>query len=150
MKVSISTFEESYEESIPLIQEHRKEVSFGPWNDIELDINVETYLLLEQEGLLRTVVARDDEDKMIGYLIIICGNMNHHKSLWNAASDVIYVEPEYRKSGIAAQMIKVMMDDCKDHGISFFSISVNTNFDFSKMLEENGAVLTEKQYTWRL
>lgn len=150
MQISISTFAESYEEALPMVREHWKEVPLGPWDDIELEIDIETYLLLEQEGLLRTVVARDDEDKMIGYLMIICGNMNHHKSLWKAASDVIYVGPEYRKSGVAAQMMKVMMEDCKDHGISFFSIGVNTNFDFSKMLEENGAVLTEKQYTWRL
>lgn len=150
MQISLSSFADAYEEALPMLQKHRKEIAFGPWDDVELDADTETYLILEQEGLLRTVVARDDEDKMIGYLMVICGNMNHHKSLWKAVSDVIYVSPEYRKAGIAAQMIKVMMEDCKDHGISFFSIGVNINLDFSKMLEENGAVLTEKQYTWRL
>lgn len=149
MKVRISSFAESYETSLPLIKEHWNEVPFGPWNDIELEINTEVYLLLEKQGMLRVVVAEDDGE-MVGYLIIICGEMNHHKSLWKASTDVIYVDTKYRKTGLGADMIKLAMEDCKDHGVSFLSVSVNTNLDFSKMLEANGALLTEKQYTWRL
>lgn len=149
MDIKVTTFKESFPRVGEMIHAHRKEVTFGPWNDLELDINEEVYIALEEEGLLRTVIA-EEGDEVVGYLVIICGSMNHHKEVWNASSDVIYVSPEYRSTGVAAEMIKVMMEDCKDHGVSFLSIGVNTNLDFSEILEKNGAVLTEKQYTWRL
>ena len=149
MNIRFSSFAESYEIALPLIKEHAEEIGFGPWKDLDLHIDTTVYKLLEQEGLLRVIVA-EDEGKMVGYFMITCGNMPHFKDLWKAGSDVIYVDPEYRSSGIAARMIKLMMEDCKDHDISFLSIGVSTNLDFSEMLEKNGAVLTEKQYTWRL
>lgn len=149
MIVETVTFADSYKEAMPLTVKHWDEVPFGPWKDIGLDVNTENYLLAEQEGYLRVLIVRD-EGKLVGYVILLTSEMNHHKGVWQAVTDVIYVDPEYRGKGVAKMLFEACTLECKNNGISFFSVVVNPNLDFSSMLEKMSAKLTDKIYTWRV
>jgi ribosomal protein S18 acetylase RimI-like enzyme len=150
MRIEVTTFAESYEEALPLIEDHWEEVPFGPWKDLGIEVNTAFYLSAEEEGYLRVIVARNDDDKMIGYVVLSCSEMNHHQGVWQASTDVVYVDPEYRGQKVAQQMLVACSEQCKEKGITFFSVVVNPNMDFSAMLEKTGAIQTEKIYTWRL
>ncbi len=149
MKAQVVSFSSVYEEAIPLTVKHWEEVPFGTWADLGIDVNTENYLLAEEEGYLRTLVVRD-EGKIVGYLVLMTSEMNHHKGICQACTDVVYVDPEYRSKGVAKILFEAAEKLCKENGITFFSIGVNPNLDFSSMLEAMDAILTEKTYTWRL
>lgn len=149
VEVRTSTFEESFDRALPLISKHWDECSFGDWKDIGVEVDSDKYETCEEEGYLKTIVAEDDGE-LIGYLVVLSCEMTHHKGLWHATTDVIYVDPAYRDKGVATMMIDKAKELCKAHGISFFSVVVNSNFDFSKMMEKMGAIMTERTYSWRL
>jgi GNAT superfamily N-acetyltransferase len=149
MDIQFTTFTESYEEALPLIRAHWDEVPFGPWHDVGVNVNTPIYLLMEQQGYLRVMTARDN-GKLIGYIVMMCAERTHHKGMWHVVSDVVYVDPAYRGKKVFERMVDAMKKDSKKAGISFFTIGVNPNFDFSHLVERMGAELTEKSYTWRL
>lgn len=148
--VQFETFVETYEEALPLISEHWEEVPFGKWPDIGVNVNTGVYVLMEDQGFLRLMTARTPEGEMIGYVILMCAEMNHHIGVLQVTTDVVYVHPDYRSAGVMSKMLEVMKADCKEKGVEFFSVTVNPNYDFGGYLEEMGAVPTETSYTWRL
>lgn len=149
--VAIESFATTIDEALPLCMEHWEEVPFGKWPEIGLCVNTELYEIAEQLGNLLTIIARDD-GKLVGYVLLMGCEMNHHKGMWHASTDVVYVHPEYRgkEKGVFAQMMKLAHEECKSKGVDFLSVAVNPNYDFSGSLEEIGAVCTEKCYTWRI
>jgi GNAT superfamily N-acetyltransferase len=148
--VQVETFEKTYADALPLCEAHWEEVPFGKWPEIGLAVNVDTYLLAEQLGNLLTVTARNEEGGLIGYLLLLGCEMNHHKGHWHCTSDVVYVEPVLRGEGIFDRMLEKAREICEQQGVTFLSIGVNPNYDFSALLERQGAICTEKTFTWRL
>lgn len=149
MKVEVVQFSDVRQEIAPLTEKHWGEVPFGTWGDLGLNLNDKLYLLAEEEGYLRCIVVRD-EGKIVGYIAIMTSEMSHHAGVWQASTDVVYVDPEYRSRGVAKMLFDACRKECEENGIDFFSVNVNPNYDFSSMMEKLGATLTEKTYTWRL
>lgn len=149
MNIDIELYEEVFEELLPLAEEHWDEVPFGPWKELGLQLNHEMYFVLEEQGFLRLITARD-EGELVGYLALLASEMNHHKGIYQATSDVIYVDPAYRDKGVAKAMLEFAFQDMKANGVEFLNLAVNPNYDFSEFCERSGGVLTEKIYTWRM
>ncbi len=63
---------------------------------IPLDPDWERYALLEAQGILHMVTARDD-GILIGYYVALVLPHLHYKSSRTAFSDIFFIHPEYRR-----------------------------------------------------
>jgi quercetin dioxygenase-like cupin family protein len=87
-----------WSEITPLLEKHWQEIAH--YKDVPLDIDVERYNAMEEQGLLRCFTARDC-GRLIGYAIFICGPNLHYKSTRIANQDVLFIAPEARNGTTA-------------------------------------------------
>lgn len=86
----VESFAGSYEEAVPLIAQNWAELSDNP--DIALDLNIDIYIQMEQAGLLRVYVARD-EGRIVGYSLNFLSAGLHFKHIKQSTQDVVYTDP---------------------------------------------------------
>lgn len=132
-----------------MTQEHWDEVPFGDF-DLDLDVEWDTFISLDGQGLACCLFAFDD-DKPVGYLVLLCSGMMHHKGTTQAVTDVFYVDPAYRSSGVFQQLLDEAKRQCAQGGIRFFSVNVNPQFvgyeNLLAWLQQTGYQCTEISMT---
>ena len=118
--------QELYRESIEECQKRRGIVSEG----IKMGVP-QWYILM-------------DENKIIGGLGVIDNDFHKRIDLWPNIC-AVYVEEEYRKAGLAKEMLQFVYNDLKEMGIKkAYLITDHTDFyekcgfSFYGMIEENG------------
>lgn len=75
---------------------------------------------------------------IIGYSAFYISNHPHYKSLRVAENDVIYLHPEYRKTGIGLKLIQESEKMLKDLGVQKIQWHVKLKHDFTPLLERLG------------
>lgn len=85
---------ELYEEVLPLLQAHWREVALYQ-DRIQLEVDVAFYLKLQALGSLTCFTVRD-EGRLVGYCVFMSAHHPHYASLFVVRNDVIYMDPEYR------------------------------------------------------
>ncbi len=136
---------ELLEEGLPLLLAHYQEVM--PYPDIGVNIDRIRYLMMEQAGYLRCFTVRS-KGELIGYANFYVSIHPHSKHTVQAYCDVIYIKPQHR--GIGSNFISWCDKILNDQGVKEIHYAVSTRFDWSKLLERKGYVLTAKTYTRRL
>ena len=126
-KNTLKTCKESLE---PLFLDQYKENEDGQWG---LDPDYERYFALEDHGIVHLYVARD-EDKPIGYMIVLVQDHLHHRGIKYAVADIFYVTPEYRRSMIAYNLIETVENDLREMGVKRFLIAMKLRHQFRKLL----------------
>ena len=95
---------------------------------MELDPNLEAYRSLNDNGMLRLYTIREeDSNRMVGYALYIIQPHLHCKNYFHAMSDVMYIEPEYRKLGTT--LLTLVQEDLKLEGVKWFSFTVKAWLD---------------------
>lgn len=126
------SFEPTWPELLPLLQEHWKEVSHY---DTPLDPNVEIYKLLDDVGAARLFTAREN-GKLVGYCGYSVSADMHSKSYINAIQDVLYIKPE--KRGFGKEFLKWCDNQLEEEGVHFISRSTTKKCDYGQILEKLG------------
>lgn len=90
-----------FQEMKPLVEKHWREIEH--YKDIPLDPDYDTYLKMEDLGILRVYTARD-EGKLIGYAVFFIKHHLHNKNSLQAVQDLIFIDPEFR-GGLGARFI---------------------------------------------
>lgn len=122
------------------------------WNEVDqlkgvmdLDPNLEAYKQLNDSGQLRLYTIREEDSKvMVGYALYLIQPVLHCKGQFSAISDVMYIEPEYRKLGTT--LLTLVQEDLKLEGVKWFSFTVKEWLDNGKLAERLGCKLFEKVY----
>ena len=146
MNFTRETIKDSYEEAKPLLLAHYKEIAH--YQDIPLDVDVETYLKFEALGFIRVYVSRDDEGKMIGYGVYFVRPNMHYKSSLQAVQDVIYIQKERR--GMGGRFILWCDKQLKAEGVQAVYHHVKAEHNFGPLLERFGYKLVDLIYARRL
>ena len=115
----------------------------------EFNPDLKGLLALESVGSLLTFTARHDGD-IVGYLLLLCSEMINHAGVYHASENAMYVDPAYRKAGVATSLIKHAEAVCKEHGVKYLSFTVTPTLDYSGMLERDGYVPNEVVHTKRI
>lgn len=90
----------------------------------EIEPDLQKYRMLDSLGMLFCYVARID-GKIVGYFSAITSPALHHKTKKVANHDLLFVDPAYKKSGIARRLIKFACEDLKANGFdAMFAISI--------------------------
>lgn len=86
----------------PLLEEHWEELAVH--KDVrKLDPNFDNYLEFNKSGWLKVFTVRNNT-KLIGYLVFVLSPNPHYKDWIYAVADIYYLDPVYRKTGVAEQM----------------------------------------------
>ncbi len=132
------------DEFVPFTQKAWDEVS-QLRDTFKLDPDIESYLLLDDAGMLRLYTMREGDDNLlVGYALYIIQPVLHCKGSFQAVSDVMYIEPEYRGNGYT--LLNLVQEDLKKEGVKWFSFTVKAWLDSGKLAEKLGCKLYEKVY----
>jgi GNAT superfamily N-acetyltransferase len=126
------------------IKHHEEVESYT--KDVPLDIDREQYEALEAVGALHAVSVRDDGE-LIGYYVSMVMPHPHHKGSLFAVNDIIYIDPEYRKSGVAAEMILFAENELRGAGVDVMTFSMKAAYPFKSLAKHVGFEETEIVYS---
>lgn len=119
--------EDFRDEIAPILQKHWEELANN--KDIRvLDVDMDAYVTLNRLGNIRVLTVRDD-GKLIGYASFVIGNNLHYKTWKYAISDVYYLDPAYRKTGMGLSMFTEVERWLKGLGVK--SVTVQDKIDHS-------------------
>lgn len=154
MNIKKASFTECYDAMYQDMLAHWDEVPFGNFN-LELDLDTEKYLESEAAGYARYYLVRNDSGKAIAYMSVFASPMFQHKGVMCAVTDAFYVAPDYRDSGVFADLLKFVEKDLTSCGIDYFSVVHNPMYKgrTDLFLESIGYCKTEisftKELTWQ-
>lgn len=117
----------------PLLNSHWEEIALNK-DKIKLNPDWEAYESLEAQGKLKIFTARDDE-QLVGYFVVIVGTNIHYKDHLFASNDVIYLSPEYRKGFMSIKLIKFAEKCLKADGVSVLTINTKVHKPFDKLMD---------------
>lgn len=137
---------EAWDELLPLLQEHWKEIAH--YQDIPLDIDRATYERLESSDAIRLFTLREGEE-LVGYACFFLVHHPHYRSSKQAQQDVIYIAPKAR-GGSGYRFIKDCDEELRKEGVQVVSHHVKAAHNFGPMLERIGYDLQDLIYTRRL
>lgn len=124
------------EEMKPLLAIHWKEVA-AYQDKIALDPDYERYLKMEAMDLIRTYVLRHD-GKMVGYWVFFVSPHPHYKADRFAVNDIVYVDPEYRRTDLTPACFKAVESQLKAEGVSVVTYHMKTYKPFEVLLKGLG------------
>ena len=91
------------------------------------------------------IVAKNENDAILGYgfgFIMDYGDVYDNKV---AQLDAVYIKPEYRKKGIARQIIQYFTEWSKNNKVSYIKLKVcNNNNKAVKLYEKEGFSIDKK------
>lgn len=140
----ITIQKESYKNSIEemklLYPRHYEELSRT--KQFPLNPQYETYLRLEEAGILHTIIVRDDK-KLIGYILAMVVPDLHYGGLM-CAEDIYYLIPEYRGRMIGVRLFRFFEEEMKKLGVLKIAVTTKIHSDNSTFLEYLGFKQHEK------
>lgn len=137
--------ESCFEEAMPLLQAHWREIAH--YQDIPLDPDYASYRALDAAGALRTFCARD-EGALVGYAVFVVRPNMHYRSSLQALQDILYLSPSHRGQGL--QFIRWCDEQLKTEGVQAVYHHVKVSHNFGPALERIGYQLVDLIYTRRL
>jgi GNAT superfamily N-acetyltransferase len=113
---------------------------------IPLDMDWQLYGTMTEVGMCHTFTARDGRDKLIG-VVMYCVYMHpHHRTTKLAMCDIIAVNPEYRKLGIATRLIEYAEEMLKSLGVHEMLHMHKLNYKVTPLFIQQGYEAVETVY----
>lgn len=140
--------EEEYAEVIdelkPLLVDHYHEVAMYQ-DEIELNPNYVEYGALAGLGMLHILTARD-EGKVVGYVVSILNHNLHYMDHLFCVNDVLYVDPEYRHTEVAPNMLSELEAIMREKGVSVMTYHMKVFKSFETLMDLLGFDHAEHLY----
>lgn len=132
---------ELLDELLPLLVIHYKTVAH--FKDIELAPCRETYLKLQEAGLLRVFTAREGAGGLIGYAVFFVKPNIHYRYSLQAQQDVLFIHPERR--GFGSKFVAWCDEQLAAEGVqvSVHHVKAKKELNFAPMLEKQGYELVD-------
>ena len=128
-----------------LLKDHWEEIALNK-EKIALNPDWEAYEKLEDDGKLKVFTARDN-NKLIGYFVVIVGVNPHYKDDLFAINDIIYLDKGYRKGFTGIKIIKFAEKCLKEDGVSVLSINTKVHKPFDRVMVYLGFRPIERVYS---
>lgn len=145
VELAIETVEQVKSDILPLLKEHWEEAEANK-ELIKMNPCWDTYLKLQDEGMLGIFTARKDGD-LVGYFVVIANKNPHCKDHIFGVNDVIYLKPEYRGTYLGSDMIMYAEKYMAKYGASVFVINTKTHIPFDSVLKRLGFTHIENVYS---
>ena len=114
--------------------------------DVPLEVDWVRYLKAEALGKLHILTARADK-KLVGYFFVYVDTTSQNKSTLKAASDVMYLDPAYRKGTEGWKFIDAIKQFTRDLGAKKLYIVQKAKGNIAPLLVRKGLSLEEETYS---
>lgn len=104
---------------------------------LKLNPDYDTYYALHKAGAL-FVLGVFFEDKLVGYSISICSVHLHYKDIYICANDLLYIDPEFRRSKLGLRLIIETELTAKKRGASQMIWSAKPSSTLARLMESKG------------
>lgn len=144
-------FADFWPEAEPLVREHYHEVAH--YQDIPLEVDVESYIETDEVGLLRVFTARElDGGALVGYVIYLVGPNLHYKNSKQAKQDALFVHPRARTTNVGSKLVKFSELSLAHDGVQvvYQHTKVTPELDLRPFYEHLGYELIDHVYGKRL
>jgi GNAT superfamily N-acetyltransferase len=142
--VSIETVAENDDEIRRLVSKYWSE-SDERRDSFEDEIDLDSYLNLNELGFLVLYVARDEAEEFVGFLPVI-ESPCLHTGKEKAIAEMVYVNPTHRGQGIAKKLIQYAEKELKDNGSSILYFTLKTEFPHNGLVQSLGYTHVENVY----
>lgn len=136
------------QEILPLLKHHYSEIAL--YKDIELNPEFDTYIKLEDAGLLKVFTARTPDKTLVGYAAFLIRKGLHYTDSVQAHQDVLWLNKEYRGFGLGSELINHCDKELKRMGVQVVFHHVTRALDYSSTLKDLGYELNEIVFSRRL
>lgn len=92
-------------ELIPMFDEHYRELTLNK-EHVKLKPRWDVYHLLQKSGNFVALLARDDEDRIVGYSAFFVDRHMHYADIVFALNDVFYLHPDIREGATALRFVR--------------------------------------------
>ena len=131
----------------PLLFRHYLAIS--AWPDVPLEPDRAKYDLLEQAGVLRIFTTRQSRT-LVGYAAFLVDMHIHYSSVRIALQDVLWIDPECRRSTIAHDLIRTTEEALEHEGVHLIMHYSKVKFPIGHFLRRMGYDLTDHIYAKRI
>lgn len=138
------------QEVLSLAQDEVAPLAILEWSEsghptIELDIDWESYFILEQQGKLKFFTVRKEE-LLIGYFLVVVVAPLTTKGDLMGCYDAVYVHKDYRKSTVGKRLFKFVEMCLKEDGITRVMASSSKKNPIGNFLTRMGYHEVETKY----
>lgn len=104
---------------------------------VKLDLDWDTYRLLEEQGSLYIFTCRDEE-VLVGYFTALVVPNLHSKGQFRVMNDAIFLDKPYRKGFAGVRLIKFAESCIKQDGYSTLMINTTEHNPIDKLMDRLG------------
>lgn len=137
-------FEECLPELAPMFKAHCKEVHAFV-DKAPLNPMYEKYIALNELGIIRLHTWRDD-GVIIGYAVSFVTENLHYQDHVYAVNDVIYLDKDYRDSGLFTKMLSQLEAVYCEMGCSVMTFHIKTAHPANSIVKYEGMNHIENLY----
>ena len=134
---------ELFEEILPLLEEHKEEISI--FKDVPLEVDILRYIKMWVTDSFVFYSARED-DVLIGYSAYFISPHIHYKSLLIAQADVLFLSKPKRKGLVGVRLLKYSEERLKELGVDKILQSTKVHYDLGNLLGRLGYEECDKIY----
>ena len=127
-----------------LYPEHYEELSVT--KNFPLDPDHETYIKLDNAGILVLITCREDEG-LIGYIIGMMTRNLHYKSCMMATEDIYFLRKMHRAGRTGLNMFKFFEKEVISRGANRIVFTTKIHLDNSKLFEYLKYSFIEKTFS---
>lgn len=129
-----------------LWKDHHQEIAHIQDGRMPLDVDLQSYAVLEQAGILHVVTVRVDEE-LVGYYVGTVMPHLHYRSTLVGQEDVHYLKPAFRRGWLGVKFIRAIEATLRERGVQYAVMRTKVYADHSALFARCGWVLTEKAHT---
>lgn len=136
--------EDILEEVKPLFQKHWEELALNK-DTRPLDPDYASYIMLSGLQIVRVFTVRLDK-KIVGYSIWFINKHMHYQTWLYALSDVYWLDPDQRKTGVSYDFFFKIEDWLKSIGVKSILIQDKIEHSHAKFFNQLGYKPIEQNY----
>lgn len=139
-------FKDCWQEMSAIWPKHWEEVALDK-DKIQLNMAVDAYLKLGENGLFHMIVARDN-GKIVGYHGFFVHPHMHYRNALMAFTDFYYIDPNYRRGTTGIKLFRASERYLESMGVKKFFIQteIHDGLDHSRIFEFLGYRFVEKTF----
>jgi hypothetical protein len=132
-------------QSKPLFEAHYQEIAWRK-EKIALEPDYAQYQVLADARRLIVVTARTPDAVLIGYALWFVMPHLHYKSTMFAYNDILYIAPEYRKSGAGRDLLRFSEVTVLGFDVKVLTLHIKNCLDWSPLAASEGYEAVESTH----
>lgn len=149
MDLALEAWEDVQPEIAELCKLHWEEIALD--KDIPLAPDWDAYARLDDAGMLRPYVARNEGGELVGYSVFFVSPAMHYRHSLQANQDVVFLHPDYRRGRLGMSLLTLAEDSLRAEGVQVIHHHVKQAHPaLGRVLERMGYGVADIIYKKRL